>query len=61
MMSSSHCDCRHNGPDPTYVPTEDELREVEEFKKRSAASPMQASIILSFGAVLSQFILSLQQ
>ena len=52
-MSSSSCDCRHNGPDPTYVPTQAELDEVREFLRQlSAAASVQASVLLSLCALL---------
>ena len=39
-ISNSMCNCRHNGPDPTYHPTEEELKEVEEFLRQLNNSPM---------------------
>ena len=52
-MSASSCDCRHNGPDPTYVPTQAELEEVQEFLRQlSAAASVQASVSLSLCALL---------
>ena len=32
-LSNKECRCLHNGPDPQYQPTEEELREVEEFNR----------------------------
>ena len=60
-LSNSVCNCRHNGPDPEYQPTEEELREVEEFKRRLNGAPptgvVTGGVILMamFGRVLSQY------
>ena len=61
-LSSKECNCLHNGPDPEYQPTEAELREVEEFKRRlNGASPnaaMTGALILValFGSMSAQYI-----
>lgn len=55
-ISSSSCNCRHNGPDPRYQPTAEELREVEELKNRlNSSTTIFANHNLVLAAILAVF------
>ena len=46
-LSPSQCNCRHNGPDPRYQPTEDELREVRDFLNGAPSAVAMTSVLMS--------------